>query len=507
MSICSLIGCVDGNAPSSALQRVADLDGATSARFLNDDYFVTQVASSSGESSVLLRRSADGGVVADLGAMYCRDQFDCLISAMPGEVDRLVTAESMGVEAARRRLSDGAVIRTYHWTNRYGALFRVSPEGTQFVIGPGVRYDSGEPLSPSNPSLLLSSEDGTEIASLGNLIWATFSPDGRRLFTRTMTAFEARDARTGDLVFRIEDTTPVQVSQDGGTVAFESGAIINAHSGEKISQMPQALEIAEVSPDGLYVAVREARRAITGPSATEGRYGYEGYAFIWNVRSNSVVKEFDDPLRSMSFAGGSSRLVSNYCGRRLGSCLLSITDTTTGEDVRRVALGGGFVFNDQRLLAIRQDDGGNSTVTSFNVLDGQSEYESLASARLDWGPDPARADAEFFPQNSFVLYTFIPAGGECPTLRADRLGTPSPAWERPCAQEFRAIGDNYVLVSGQNERQVLLRVDDRHEIGFIAAPNLRTIAVSPNGSTIIVPCPMNSCPGGATLWRISEPSN
>lgn len=504
-SISGLVACSEAST-SPSLRRVADLDGATSARFLSDDYFVTQVNGTSGELPVLLRRSEDGAVVADLGPMRCLDRFDCLIDVMPGGADRLVTSENEGDGAVLRRLSDGAAIRSYRWRDPHGTLFRPSVDGSSFVIGPGVWYYTGEPLQPSDASQLVDSHTGAEIVNLGAILWASFTSDGRLLFTRTMTTFEARDARSGQLVFKIEDPTPARLSQDGSTVAFESGKIINARTGAQISQMPPAIEIAEVSPDGSYVAVREARRRITGLSAIEGRYRDEDYAFIWSVRTNSVIKEFQDPQRSMSFALGSSRVVSKYCGSRTAFCMLTLTDTASGIDLRRLALGGGFLYDDRRLLVIHEGDG-DRTVTSVNLSDGQTEYVSGASSRLDWGPDRSRANAEFFPSLSLVLYTFIPTSGDCPTLRADRLGQTSPSWEHSCVTEFAAIGSGHVLAATSDGPQVLLRVSDGQEVGSVTDVDLRSIQMSPDGATFILLCPSRTCTDGASLWRLPREGN
>lgn len=517
-----LTACSD-SAPvhDDSFRRVADLGDIESAVFLDEDYLVARTGQSGGDPPLHLYRSDTGALVADLGRIRCGDRFECLLRVLPNGVDRLITADRGGDHASLRRLSDGQVLKVLRWRQTAGVLFASAPDGTSFVVGPRPYYSDGmhsnligepelggEPQPHGQALSLINSDDGSERANLGEIFWARFSSDGTRLFTRTSDTFQIRDARSGEIRATVQDVGRVWFSDDESIAVFRSGRVFDARTGQQIAQMPQFRRIGDISPDGSLVVVREAVRRITGLPAMEGRYRDESYAYVWNVRTNSLVTEMPVPHYGVSFALNGTRVISTDCGDEF-FCQLSLWDSGTGERLMQTSLrsNDSYVYDDGRLLSVFPDGANMNMIISRRLSDGEADYVSDQSGWLSW---------EYFPQSGVLAYTLgrapsgtvaivrnAPSSAECSfPLRAVRVSDRTVIWEHPCAREIRRIGEHYLLVAGGDDGVIVLRVSDGQHIGEMQGVGIDNAVVSPDGMHIVGLCPPHAPCENVGLWRM-----
>ena len=531
--VLALVACSD-SAPTSdnrSVRRVADLADVESAVFLDEDYFVARSDLSAGDPPLRLYRSDTGALVADLGRIRCGDRFECIVRVLPNGVDRLITADRGGDHATLRRLSDGQVLRVFRWRQTAGVLLASAPDGASFVVGPRPYYSDGmhsnltgepelggEPQPHGQTLSLISSDDGAERANLGEIFWVRFASDGTRLFTRTSDTFQIRDARTGEIRATVQDTGRVWFSEDESVAVFRSGRVVDARTGQEIAQLPSPARIGDISPDGSLVAVREARRQVQRPDADErrvhGAYTVEEFAFIWNVRTNSLVVEMPVPHYGMAFAANGTRLISTDCGDEF-FCQLSLWNSSTGERLVQTSLfaSHAYMYDDERLLLRRPTSNSRlSQITSRRLSDGEIEYVSDQSGRLNW---------EYFPGAGILTYTLgsspsgaiaivrsgnSPSTSECSVpLRGVRVSDRTAIWEYACAHEIRRVGEHYLLVASGDDSVTVLRANDGQQVGSMPV-EIDNAVISPDGMHVVGVCSRHTRCENAGLWRMPNVS-
>lgn len=524
--VLALVGCSNSDPTSDnhSVRRVADLDDIESAVFLDDDYFVARSDLSAGDPTLRLYRSDTGGLVADLGRIRCGDRFECIVSALPNDVDRLLTADRGGDHATLRRLSDGQVLKVFRWQQVAGVLFASAPDGTSFVVGPRPYYGDGmhsnligepelggEPQPHGQALSLISSVDGSQRANLGEIFGARFSSDGTRLFTRTGDSLQIRDAGSGEILATVQDIGRAWFSDDESIAVFRSGRIFDARTGQQIAQMPPLRRIGEISADGSRVVVREAVRRITGLSAMEGRYRDESFAYIWDVRTNALVMEMPVPHYGATFALNGTRVISTDCGDEF-FCQLSLWNSGNGERLLQTSLvaSHAYMYDDERLLLQRPtSDVGLNQIVSRRLSDGAIEYVSDRSSWLNW---------EYYPEAGILTYTLRasssraivttggrasqPATGCSLPLRAVRISDRTVIWEYPCAREMRRVGEDYILVGDGGDETILLRVTDGQRVGSMPGVEIDHAVISPDGVHVVAICTRPTQCENTGLWRM-----
>ena len=525
--VLALVACSNPARSSNdhSLRRVADLGDIKSAIFLDEHYFVARTDGSGGDPPLRLYRADTGALVADLGRIRCGDRFECLVRVLPNGVDRLLTADRGGDHASLRRLSDGQVLKVFRWQQTAGVLFASAPDGASFVVGPRPYYSDGmhsnligepelggEPQPHGQALSLINSDDGSERANLGEILWARFSSDGTRLFTKNGDTFQIRDGRTGEILATVPDTGRVWFSDDESIAVFRSGRVVDARSGQQIAQLPSLTRIGDISPDGSFVAVQEARRQVQRSDADErrvhGAYTVEEFAFIWNVRTNSLVVEMPAAHYGMAFAANGTRLVSTDCGDEF-FCQLSLWDSGTGERLVETSLAASdaYMYDGDRLLLRRPtSNSGLSQIVSRRLSDGEIEYVSDRSGRLNW---------EYFPDAGILTYTLgsspsgvvaivrnSPSTSECSVpLRGVRVSDRTAIWEYACAHEMRRVGEHYLLVASGDDSVTVLRVNDGQRVGSMQV-EIDNAVISPDGVHVVAICTRRTQCENAGLWRM-----